>query len=315
MMSILAGMSMGWTMAGFAMGIMASIIGYFARSVTRQGLVFRCPIWIGTVVAEVLLVILGVFYPVLLSVPVQTAMICLIMGYPVGYTMANPGDNVAIDLIDEYNNSDAALIFFYHHNGSKYLMPQTTMGCIKSLLGARYPLVMDLQFARRTRSHATANRYWSVKVDAYVAHSHIISEDSTGILRYWTTRRILDDGAIAELPRYLFRPKIEIHEVYFAESAVEDPNSFLVKTDTYHEALAMAAREKGKSTRVSVEANNAAYTSAAKILQEMFALDVDGPQVSEDLRTRLEAIKIRKGGEIDATVLSADSAESDVISG
>lgn len=303
-------------MAGFGLAVLGSIVGYFCRSITRQGLVFRCPIWVGMIVTEIALVTLGIlFYPILLSVPVQAAVICLILGYPVGYSMADPGDNVSIDLIDEYNNSEAGMIFYYYHNGGRYMMPQTFMGCVLSLLGARWPLTMDLQFARRTRSHSTSNRFWSVSVNAYVAQSHLVGEGTAPLFKYWTKRRMLDDGTIVEMPRYLFNPRIEIHEIYFAESAIEDPNTFLVKTDTYHEALALAVKEKGKSTRVEIEANSAAYTSAAKILQEMFTLDVDGPQYRDNLKKKLEEIKKRRGGERDENAVSANSTEDDIISG
>ena len=308
-------MSFALIMAGFGLAVLGSIVGYFCRSITRQGLVFRCPIWVGMIVTEIALVTLGILlYPMLLSVPVQAAVICLILGYPVGYSMADPGDNVSVDLIDEYNNSEAGMIFYYYHNGGRYMMPQTFMGCLLSLMGARWPLTMDLQFARRTRSHSTSNRFWSVSVNAYVAQSHLMSEGTAPLFRYWTKRKILDDGTIVEIPKYLFYPRIEDHEIYFAESAVEDPNTFMVKTDTYHEALAMAVKEKGRSTRVTVEANNAAYGTAAKVLQEMFSLNVDGPEYVDNIRERMKAIRNRRGGEDDGDAVPTDRAEDDAVS-
>lgn len=315
-MGLLEGMSMEWTLLGAGIGVAACMVGYMCRSVTRQGLVFRCPIWAGIILAEILLVTLGAaYYPVLGDTPLQAVMICLILAYPVGYSMANAGDCVPIDLIDGGNNSDASLVFHYWREGVHYMMPQTFFGCLTTLLGARWPLEMDLSSARRTRTHTTTNRFFSVTLEAFVAKGHVVTPGLQGIFRIWTSRKALEDGTVIEIPRYLYRAKIESHEVYFAESALEDPNTFLLRTDTYHDAIVMAAQEKGKSLRVEVEANNAAYGAGARILKEMFVLDVDGEEIAQELRKKLEEIRKRdEGGEIDADDLSEDDVMDEAVS-
>lgn len=312
-MGLLEGMSMEWTLLGAGIGVAACMVGYMCRSVTRQGLVFRCPIWVGIILAEILLVTLGAaYYPVLGDTPLQAVMICLILAYPVGYSMANAGDCVPIDLIDGGNNSDASLVFHYWREGVHYMMPQTFFGCLTTLLGARWPLEMDLSSARRTRTHTTTNRFFSVTLEAFVAKGHVVTPGVQGIFRIWTSRKVLENGTIIEIPRYLYRAKIESHEVYFAESALEDPNTFLLRTDTYHDAIVMAAQEKGKSLRVEIEANNAAYGAAAKVLEEMMSLDIDAPQTYDDLYNWLEEMK-RNGGKEDVGTES-EYAEDEIIS-
>lgn len=312
-MGLLEGMSMEWTLLGAGIGVAACMVGYMCRSVTRQGLVFRCPIWVGIILAEILLVTLGAaYYPVLGDTPLQAVMICLILAYPVGYSMANAGDCVPIDLIDGGNNSDASLVFHYWREGVHYIMPQTFFGCLTTLLGARWPLEMDLSSARRTRTHTTTNRFFSVTLEAFVAKGHVVTPGVQGIFRIWTSRKVLENGTIIEIPRYLYRAKIESHEVYFAESALEDPNTFLLRTDTYHDAIVMAAQEKGKSLRVEIEANNAAYGAAAKVLEEMMSLDIDAPQTYDDLYNWLEEMK-RNGGKEDVGTES-EYAEDEIIS-
>lgn len=311
-MGLLTGMSMEWTLLGAGIGIVACMTGYYCRSITRQGLFFRCPVWIWLIIAEILMVIIGmIFFPALLSVPIQALMLCLILCYPVGYSMSDPGDCAPIDLIDDCNNSDASLVYHYWHEGRHYRMPQTFFGCLESLLGARWPLEMDLSAARRTRTHTTANRFWSASINAFVAKGHVVTPGEQGILKIWTSRKVLKDGTVVEIPRYLHRAKIESHEIYFAESAIEDPNTFLLKTDTYHDAIVLAAQEKGKSLRVEIEANNAAYGAAAKVLEEMMSLDIDAPQTYDDLYNWIEEMK-KKGGEED--VGESDYAEDEIIS-
>lgn len=296
---MLASMDAPWTMAGFVIGMGSCIVGYWARRVTRQGLVVRCPIFIAMIIAEILAVILGPIYmPALISLPVQTIALCTILGYAIGYSISDPGDGVAIDLIDDYNNSDASLLYNYYHDGARYLMPQTAGGCIKALLGARCPLHMDLQYARRTRTHKTSSRFLFAELNAYVAQSHTAVPDTVGLCKIWTSKKLDEDGNIVEIPRYLLRTKIEHHFVEFAQSTLEDPATFLVKTDTYHEALAEAAKAKAKATRLEVEKNSAGYTSAATIIEQMFSLDIDGPGVESDLRRRIKEIQDKKGGEI-----------------
>lgn len=298
---------------GFVLGIGSCILGYGARRITRQGLVIRCPIFVIMIVAEIIAVILGSFeWHVLASVPVQTIAVCTLVGYAVGYSISDPGDGVAIDMIDDYNNSDASLVYTYFHDGDRYLMPQSFWGCVKALSGARCPLHMDMQFARRTRTHKTSSRVISVELTAYVAQSHAVVPDTVELCRIWTSKKIDSDGNIVEIPRYLFRAGIEHHFIEFAQSAVEDPATFLVKTDTYHEALAEAAKAKARATRIEVEKNNAGYTSAAEIIEQMFALDIDGPEVEAELRRRIQEINDRAGGKGDN---AADIEDAHGISG
>ncbi|HKM13729.1 MAG TPA: hypothetical protein VJY42_02260 [Candidatus Methanomethylophilaceae archaeon] len=287
-----------WMLMGFVVGMGSCILGHLARRVTRQGLVVRCPILIAMIAAEIVAIILGTFvWPLLVSAPVQVIAMCTIVGYSVGYSISDPGDGVAIDMIDDYNNSTASLVYTYFHDSNRYLMPQSFWGCVKALAGARCPLYMDMQFARRTRSHKTSSRFLSVELTAYVAQSHTVVPDTVELCRIWTSKKIGPDGDIVEIPRYLFRAEIEHHFIEFAQSTIEDPATFLVKTDTYHEALAEAAKARAKATRVEVEKNNAGYTSAAAIIEQMFALDIDGPEVEAELRRRIQEINERIGGE------------------
>jgi len=295
---MLMSMDVPWTLAGFLLGIGSCIFGFWARRVTRQGLVVRCPIFVALIAAEIAAVVSGITaWPLLISMPVQTTALCIIIGYSIGYSISDPGDGVAIDMIDDYNNSTAGILYTYFRDGRRYLMPQTCWGCVKALAGARCPLHMDMQFARRTRTHKTSSRFLSAELTAYVAQSHTIVPDTVGLCKVWTSRKLDSEGNVVEIPRYLFRPKIEHHFIEFAQSTIEDPATFLVKTDTYHEALAEAAKAKAKATRVEVEKNNAGYTSAAAIIEQMFALDIDGPEVEAELRRRIREIMDRKGGE------------------
>ena len=202
-------MDVPWMLFGFIFGMGSCILGHLARGVTRQGLVVRCPLLVTIAMAEIAAVILGVFmWPVLVSTPVQSIVLCIIIGYSVGYSISDPGDGVAIDMIDDWNNSDASLVYTYFHDGTRYLMPQSFWGCVKALAGARCPLYMDMQFARRTRTHKTSSRFFSVELTAYVAQSHAIVSDTVGLCRIWTSKKVGPDGDIVEIPRYLFRAGI-----------------------------------------------------------------------------------------------------------
>lgn len=284
---------------GIAVGMIGIYVGYTARHIVHQKVPWKDPIFVILLMAE-LIVAIALWVssaPVTMPDGLVITILAIDVGYPLGYVMAKPGDNVYVDLIDGSLNSDTVEIFHYYRCGEHLYMPQSLIACIKALSGVKNTIEMDLSLARRTKRRSIDNHIWPLSVSAYITSMHTVEIEPVGMIKIWTSKVKGDDGDIIRLPRYLIHTYREIHSVTFAESTLEDPLEYELKTDTYIAATAAAAEARAEAARAKIYAATAPFDGAASILTNMIRLDVDAAGAADDILRRIGAERDRRKAE------------------
>jgi hypothetical protein len=281
---------------GIVAGIIGMYCGYGARYIVHQKLPWKDPMYITLIVIEIIAFI--ALWISSISITIPDALVIFILavdiGYPLGYVIAKPGDNVYIDLVDTDLNSDVEEIYHYYKDGEHLYMPQSLVRCALALLGVKNIIEMDLSLARRTKRRTIDSQIWALTADAYVTSMHKVAYESVSLFKIWTSKIKNNDGTVTRIPRYLINTYREIHTIMFAQSTLEEPLEFLTKTDTYIASTAAAAEARADAIRANIYASTAPFDGAASLLTKMIRLDIDALNAKDEIAERIDLERKRR---------------------
>lgn len=305
---------------GLTITAISTIIGYRARTVSHAILPIRDPIFVSILVLETIVLLLDVMgiMPIggfvferdvmIITDNGSLLLLCICaldVGYLLGYAMCRPSDMIQLDLPrgDQYQHSDVVpLVYYYGRNGALYTMPQTIGGIVMSFLGARHPLDMPVHEISRMRSYTVDNggiRRPMEVAGAVTVSLHEIEDFEIGLCRIGS-RKIRDENrnVIAESPMFLFHPTVTAHRIRFAQSATDDYQSYLIKTDLYKDAITETIGSKEDLARLQIQLQAMQYDAAADIVSGIISMTKDAPGAHDEIIRIIDRVR-RQTEEVD----------------
>jgi len=219
---------------------------------------------------------------------------CAILMYMIGQVMCRPGDKFVIwerghPKGDHYIHP----IIRYVHDGRSFLMRQTPGAILKALvLGIRDPLDLDMSKSYFTCSMTETDDILTVSHKSVIPIAFAGTEKTTIDIWKFGKKKIRDengkairdkDGHVRKETRYLLHPEITIYTYVMSTQVWDKPDSFWFEKTAYENATMDAAIARSKLTRMEIAITEARYQGIADHIKDMMHLDIDGPELQEDL--------------------------------
>jgi len=229
------------------------------------------------------------------------------VGLSIGFRSITPDDVIVLDIPmgNHYEKTRIVPLVYYQLNGNLYTMPQNLKGIFLSMLGARHPLEMPIHEVARYREYEVSGDgilNYSFVPEAATVATYDVEEVPVGLIRIGT-RKIRDENknVIGEKPRYMFRTIVKIHKVTFANSAIEDYQQFIIKSELHKDAIYENVKAHEAMARMQIQIQAMKYEDAADLLEGLIDKTVDAPGAHEQIVKAIEAERMRRsGGEANA---------------
>lgn len=282
----------------------AVALGYWSRAATHAMIPFRDPVFILILLFELIVLSISSGFETdgeTITITDTGSILLLIVfaadaGFLMGHVMRRPGDVMQLDIPigDGYQHSEVIPMVYYWRNGNLYSMPQSIGSIVGSLLGARHPLDMPVHEISRTRSYRVSNGGIRRPVDIIgaVTVSHYDMDNITiGLVRIGS-RKIRDGNGnvLAESPVYLLHPKVTSTMVRFAQSATDDYQQYLVKTDLYRDSIHEAIESREELARLQIQLQSVQFDAAADIVSGIISMTRDAPGSHEEIMHAIDEI-------------------------
>lgn len=257
---------------------------------------FHAPIWAD--IGLVVVIATGVFVSIVISAAEVT--VCALSGigaYALGHLFGPPERAVRLWLHDSKTHKNHIMtVKHYEANKTKYLAPKVFGDTLAALFGVRDKLEIDL-----SRPYYTT----SLRIDDDDEFGNIIpvayAEDP--VVSYvrrlrFGSKKVSNpedpEGPRIKKPRYLLKVKQCTLKFVLAERMYQRPDIILFDADALSKAIVDASAARAQVTRLEQENKTAKYEGVVDHVRDMCSLDVDRPNLPDDLREIVKAEEDRR---------------------
>ncbi|MFA6710828.1 MAG: hypothetical protein WCR24_06965 [Candidatus Methanomethylophilaceae archaeon] len=278
---------------GVFVAIIFTIIGWYSRKYTHTRIPFVDPFLYILMAMCMALCLLDIFYDIgwgyLSDIRAGILYCCAVLTYIFGQAMCRPSDMLMIwerDVTKHDVHYDHWMhpIVWYVHREQRYLMPQRPWSILRSLIGFRDPLNLDLSQQYFTTSASVSSEIITVNSNGVIPMALADSEKVRIDCLRLGTRKVKDEnGNTVRIPRYLSHVDVTEYTYIISDSVWNCPDTFWFDKNSNDDAITNAAQSRAMITRLENELKEAQYNGVVEHIKKMLNLDIDSPQLDEDI--------------------------------